>query len=716
MLSVRGRSTGKRRNRREGKAGNSLLSHSSSFPSSKFLAQTLRSRVTERVHEKDKAKLCTDSEATAKKEIHLVKPRVRWWCLYALAWKSIYRTLPAFQRFSLVIPFWSSSSILKTRRCAFGFVVPKRHMCTQRYRDTRITTLMENLASSTAHQPLRLVIIGGVGGGLSAAARARRLNEQAQIVVLEKGDHVSFANCGLPYAIGSTISDQDKLILNKPKSLIARHKIDVRIRCEVLKIDRESKTLEIVDRSQGQHVHQLLPYDKLIISTGAVSILPPVLQGQEHATPLQTINQLGEILKRLEEATCQSVAVIGGGFIGLEVVENLSEIKGLVLSIVEAATHVLPPMDDDMTGPLHQEIRKHNVNLHLETTIDRIEKDDQGKRILILKNGSNVPADLIIVAIGIAPVSILAKHAGLELGLRGTVKVNDFLQTSDKDIYAVGDVVSKKHLVSPDPAFVALAGLANRQGRSAADHIFGTLKGTKPFKPAVGTAVVKVFSLTAASVGFSVRSLKMMGIESQWVTVHPPNHAGYYPGAKQMTLKVIFCPQDAKILGAQCVGAAGVDKRIDVIATAMQAGMLVSDLADLELSYAPPYGSAKDPINMAGFVAENVLDDIVSLFQPEELRKGGGAGSPLFIDVRERSEFEAGHLKDAVHIPLDSLRASLHRIPDKEREIVVYCQVGFRGYLASRILRNSGYRKVKNVNGGFKSVSSIESLQEFWTR
>jgi NADPH-dependent 2,4-dienoyl-CoA reductase/sulfur reductase-like enzyme len=555
--------------------------------------------------------------------------------------------------------------------------------------------------------PLKIVVVGGVAGGMSAATRARRLDESASITVFEKGPYPSYANCGIPYALGGVIADEAKLLLQTPQAFKERFNIDVQVNTEALSIDREKHTVDVRTPS---HEIKSYPYDKLILSQGAEPFRPPI-EGLDlpNVFALQTIPDLQKIKAYISEHGSRRVAIIGGGFIGLEAADAMREL-GLEISIVEYAPHVFTIIDADMAESLHTEIRRHGVNLVLNARISRIQAatgDQPG--CIVLADGTSVPADVVLVVVGVRARTELAQQAGLDIGRTG-VTVNPFMQTSDSDIYAVGDMVETEHRVIQHPVELALAGPANRQGRLAADNIFGR---AVPYRGNVGTSVCKVFDITIASTGLAVHALRKLNQTPLWVTVHPPDHAGYYPGAHPITLKVVFEPETGRLLGAQAVGIAGVDKRIDVLSTAMQAGMTIFDLEHLELAYAPPYGSAKDPVNMAGFVGGNVLRGDVRIVHAEEL-EGVEAGVQI-VDVRTPGEFARGHIVNAVNLPLNQLREQVQAL-DKGRPAIVYCQVGYRGYLAYRILTQMGF-DVVNLDGGFKAVvdggfKSVQAVKE----
>lgn len=539
---------------------------------------------------------------------------------------------------------------------------------------------------------MKVVIVGGVAGGASAAARARRLSEDADIVLVERGPDVSFANCGLPYYIGEKISDRAKLLVVTPQRLKTRFNLDVRVRSSVETIDRRAKTVRIRDLESDREYEE--QYDKLILAPGAAPLRPPIpgidLPGIFTLRNLQDMDRI----KSVVDGGVSEAVVVGAGFIGLELVENLVRL-GVSTTVVELQDQVLPPLDKEMTTPLAEALAENGVSLRLGESAEGFEKTPEGL-VVRLKSGQQLPAQLVALGIGVRPENKLAIDAELEVGPRGGIRVSDRLQTSDPDIYAVGDAIEVEDFVLKIPTQVPLAGPANRQGRIAADNIFGR---SSRYRGTQGTAILGLFNLTAAMTGAAEKSLERNGTPHRMVYVHPTDHAGYYPGAQQMTLKVLFDPESGKVLGAQGVGGAGVDKRIDVLAVAIQAGMTVFDLEEMELAYAPQFGSAKDPINMAGFVAAGLLRDDHPQIDVATLMETPSDERPFLLDVRTPSEFAAGNLPDAVNIPVDDLRSRLGELP-QDREIAAYCKVGQRGYLATRILRQSGLPAV-NVSGGY---------------
>jgi NADPH-dependent 2,4-dienoyl-CoA reductase/sulfur reductase-like enzyme/rhodanese-related sulfurtransferase len=539
---------------------------------------------------------------------------------------------------------------------------------------------------------------------MSAATRARRLDENVSIKVFEKGPFVSYANCGIPYALGGVIKDDAALILQTPCALKERFNIDVHINNEVLSINRANSTVST--RIMGSEVIEQVPYDKLILSQGAEPFRPTI-PGIDlpNVFTLQTIPDLQSIKAFLSHHDGSHVAIVGGGFIGLEAADALHGL-GLEVTIIEYAPHVFPPLDSDMAEILHAEIQRQNVKLELQARIQTIELGSKNSPSrIVLADGKAITADFVVVVVGVRARTLLASQAGLKIGKSG-VSVNHFMQTSDPDIYAVGDMIESDHRIAGRPLQLALAGPANRQGRLAADNIFGR---KIEYRGNVGTSACKVMDLTVASVGFSVQNLRGIGYDPLWVTVHPPDHAGYYPGARPMTLKVAFERETGRLLGAQAIGTASVVKRIDVLATAMQAGMIIFDLEHLELAYAPPYGSAKDPVNMAGFIGSNLLRGDVIIVHAEDLKTE--LDDLQIIDVRSPAEFSRGHILRAVNLPLNTLRENIGML-DQGRRTLVYCQVGYRGYLAYRILTQMGF-DVVNLDGGYKSIveGGFKSLQ-----
>ena len=536
---------------------------------------------------------------------------------------------------------------------------------------------------------MRVVIVGGVAGGMSAATRMRRLDADAEIIVLEKSGHVSYANCGLPYFVGGVIEEEDALLLQTPASLHARFKLDVRVATEVTSIDPLAKTVTVKDWQKNEEY--VLSYDKLILSPGASPVVPPI-PGIERALTLRTVEDVERIANRVN-AKPKSAVVIGGGFIGVEIAENLVH-KGVPTTVVEAAPQVLAPLDPEMATLVAKEMRKHGVTLHLG-----VSAKDITPTTVVLSDETILEADLVIMAIGVRPDTGLANAAGLTIGSRGGIEVDDFNRTSNHDIYAVGDAAEKTDAIDGSATLVPLANLANRHGRVVADHIAG--RTTRPNKT-IGTAIVKVFDLMIAATGWNEKRLKAVGRDVMVIHTHPNNHAGYYPDAKQISLKLIFDPKTGEILGGQGVGVDGVDKRIDVIATAIRGGITAPELADLELAYAPPFGSAKDPVNMLGYIAENMMSGLLKTAQWNQTEEYREAGYQL-IDVRTPSEFNAGAIPGAINIPVDEIRQRVAEI--KEEPILVNCQVGQRGHTATMLLKELGF-DATNLDGGYLTYSN----------
>jgi NADPH-dependent 2,4-dienoyl-CoA reductase/sulfur reductase-like enzyme/rhodanese-related sulfurtransferase len=531
-----------------------------------------------------------------------------------------------------------------------------------------------------------IVIVGGVAGGMSAATRMRRLDPSASIIVLEKSSYVSYANCGLPYYIGGVISAKKDLLLQTPESLHARFALDVRTGNEAIAIDRERKIVKVIDHKLSCEYE--LPYDQLVLSPGAQPVVPPI-PGVERALTLRTVEDVTRIVDAVD-AHPRNAVVIGGGFIGIETAENLRH-RGIDTTIIEALDQVLAPLDAEMASPVAHEVRKHGVHLYLGVAVAAIHDNK-----VELTDGTLIDADLVVLAIGVRPDIALARTAGLEIGTRGGIATNFNNQSSDADIYAIGDAAEKVDALDGEASLVPLANIANRQGRVVADHIMG-LKVREV--PTIGTAIVKVFDLTVATTGWNEKRLKSSGREYLVIHSHPGSHAGYYPGAKTMALKLLVEPITGLILGAQGIGRDGVDKRIDVIATAMRAGLSAPELADLELAYAPPFGSAKDPINMLGYMAENMISGLTETIQWNEIEDHLASGAVL-LDVRSAEEFNDGHIPKALNISVDGLRDRLDEIP--REEIVIYCQVGQRGHTATLLLREFGFAAA-NLDGGYQT-------------
>jgi len=543
----------------------------------------------------------------------------------------------------------------------------------------------------------RVLIVGGVAGGASAATRLRRLDEHAEIIMFERGDYISFANCGLPYYIGGTIKKRDDLLVQTVEAMKSRFNIDVRIRSEVINVDTDNKKVTVKSSSKGIYEQE---YDCLILSPGAKAIRPDIPGiNSEKIFTLRNIPDTDAIKEFIDKKAVDSAVVVGGGFIGVEMAENLKS-KGLNVTVVEAASHVLAPFDSDIVVTIEKELVKKGVDLVLGDGVKAF-TDTKNRINVILNSGKTLAADIVILSIGVIPDTEFLKDSGIKLGPRGHIIVNEKMQTNIESVYAVGDAVEVTDFVTGLKTAVPLAGPANKQGRIAADNISGL---NSVYKGTQGTSIVKVFGLTAAVTGANEKALKRAEIDYKKIIIHPVSHASYYPGALPMTLKLIF-GDDGKILGAQCVGYKGVDKRIDVIASAIRFNGTVYDLAELELSYAPPYSSAKDPVNMAGFVAQNVLAGKSNMITWDEVSKLN-KDDYILLDVRTEEEFIRGHVNGAVNIPLDSLRERISEL-DKTKIIIAYCKVGIRGYIAERILEQKGFT-VLNVTGGYTEVKRLK--------
>jgi NADPH-dependent 2,4-dienoyl-CoA reductase/sulfur reductase-like enzyme/rhodanese-related sulfurtransferase len=551
----------------------------------------------------------------------------------------------------------------------------------------------------------QVVIVGGVAGGASAAARTRRLSEDAEIVVFERGPHVSFANCGLPYFVGGEIARPEDLLLQTPQSLRARFNLDVRVLTEVIAIDRAARRVKVREVPTGKEYEQ--PYDALVLSTGAAPVKPdvPGLDRPGHFA-VRDVPDVERIAAWINDTQARRAVVVGGGYIGLEMAEQLKR-RGLAVALAQRPGQVMTPLDPEMAAWLHQELRVNGVELHLGDPVAAFESPSDGEEarasVAVLKSGRRLPADLVVLGLGVRPEASLAREAGLEIGALGGVRVNEHLQTSDPHIWAVGDAIEVREAVTGAWSLIPLAGPANRQGRIAADNIFGK---RSRYEGTLGTSILRLFQLTAACTGANEKCLKRAGIPYRAIHLHPGSHAGYYPGASPIALKILFAPDTGRLLGAQAVGADGVDKRMDVLATALKAGMTVQDLADLELAYAPPFGSAKDPVNLAGMAAQNVVNGDVELAQWHEVA-GLDAEKSLLLDVRTEEERRRGFIPGSIHIPLHQLRARLAELP-RSREIVVSCQSGQRSYFATRILAQRGFR-VRNLTGSYRTWKAAQA-------
>lgn len=554
----------------------------------------------------------------------------------------------------------------------------------------------------------KVLIVGGVAGGASAAARMRRLDETAQIILFERGEYISYANCGLPYFVGGVIADRDALLLQTPEDMRGRYRIDVRVQHEVKAIHRDTQTVDVLDIQRGTVYSE--SYDALVLAPGSSPLLPPI-PGREsdRVLSLWTVPDTDRIRAVIKEKNVKSAVVVGGGFIGLEMAENLRHLR-LKVSVVEMLNQVMAPFDYEMAQLMHQQLTAHGVDLTLDDGVDSF--TDTGSGVIVrLKSGKEIATDLVILSIGVRPNGELAKAAGLNMNARGGIITDDHMRTSDPAIYAVGDAVEVTDFVTGQPTMIPLAGPANKQGRIAADNIAG---GDVTYKGTQGAAIVKLFDLTAASLGTNEKALtkggRTKGTDYDVVTLAQNSHAIYYPGASPLTIKLIFSLPDARILGAQIVGWGGVDKRIDTLSVAMRLGATAVDLKDLEMAYAPPYSSAKDPVNMLGFMAENVLTGKVrfaawdALDTPDDNR--------ILLDVREGEECAAYAIPDSLNIPLGQLRANMHTL-DRSKEIIVLCAIGVRAYNASRLLMNEGFQDVKLYPGGttFYSSTHYEELE-----
>ncbi|MTI85433.1 MAG: pyridine nucleotide-disulfide oxidoreductase [Firmicutes bacterium] len=537
--------------------------------------------------------------------------------------------------------------------------------------------------------PKKVLIIGGVAGGASAAARLRRLDEDAQIIMLERGDYVSFANCGLPYYVGGVITERDKLLMQTEEGMEARFNIDIRVQSEVTRIDRAKKEVEIVTKGETYQES----YDYLILSPGAAPVVPPIPGVDiDGIYTLRNMADVDRIKGHVDKEKPKQAAVIGGGFIGVEMAENLKEVGSDVV-VIEAADQITAPLDLEMARMLEKHLSDNGVKV---ITGDGVSEFKGRENIeVVLRSGDKVAADMVIMAIGVKPETKLAQEAGLDLGERGGIKVDEYLRTSDPFIYAVGDAVEVKDIVNEYSTLIPLAGPANKQGRIAADNLCGR---EVSFAGSQGTSIIKVFDLTGAATGNNEKTLQRLNIPYQKSYTHSPSNAGYYPGSFVLTIKSIFQPNDGKILGAQIVGREGVDKRIDVLAAAVRHGLTVYDLEELELAYAPPYSSAKDPVNMAGFTAANILKGDVEVIHLEEL-EALNKDNFFLLDVRTREEYENGYMEGAVNIPVDDLRARINEVP-KDKKVVIYCKIGLRGYIAYRILHQKGFDAC-NLSGGY---------------
>ena len=546
---------------------------------------------------------------------------------------------------------------------------------------------------------MKIVIVGGVAGGATAAARIRRLDEQAQIVVFERSGFVSYANCGLPYYIGGEIAEAEKLTLQTPASFMRRFRVDMRVRHEVTAIHPGKKTVSVRNLETGEAFEE--SYDKLILSPGAKPTQPKIPSaGLERVFTLRTVEDTLRIKEFIEKNKPASAILAGGGYIGIELAENLRRL-GLDVTIVQRPKQLLSPFDPDMAAFVHSTMRAHGVKLALGCAVEGFEEKDGGVDVLI-ENGQPLHADMVVLAIGVTPDTKLAKDAGLELGVKGSIVVNDRMETSVPDIYAAGDAVQVKNFVTGEDALIPLAGPANKQGRIIADNICGL---DSRYAGSQGSSVIKIFDLTAACTGISETQAKKAGIDADAVILSPMSHAGYYPGGKVMTMKVVFEKKTFRLLGAQIAGYDGADKRIDVLATAIRAGMKATDLKDLDLAYAPPYSSAKDPVNMAGFMIDNIADGTLKQWRLDDAAKLPRDGSVTLLDSRTPGEYSRGHIDGFMNIPVDELRGRIGEIP-AGKPVYVICQSGVRSYIACRILEGYGFTAY-NFTGGFRFYDAV---------
>ncbi len=545
----------------------------------------------------------------------------------------------------------------------------------------------------------KIVIVGGVAGGATAAAHARRISEEAEIIIFERGEHVSFDNCGLPYFLGGEIPEKESLLVQTPIGLKERFNLDVRIKSEVVQVEPTHKKIKIRDLKNEKDYWEI--YDDLILSTGAYPLKPPIpgIDRPGHFT-VRNIPDVDQINQWISKNQINRVAIIGGGFIGLELAEQFYR-RGFNISLIEASPQVMPPLDQDMAAWLHKEIGRNEINLYLSDAVVEFKSPNSPEEcsasIVRLKSGVQIAADLVILGLGVRPESGLAKMAGLKIGEKGGIRVDNKLQTSEKNIWAIGDAIEVRDLVTNEWTLIPLAGPANRQGRIVAENIFG---GSLNYPGTLGTAILRFFDLTVACTGANEKTLSKLKIPFKVVHLHPHSNANYYPGGHRLAMKVIFKPENGKLLGAQIVGKEGVDKRIDVLATALKANLSVHDLEDLELAYAPPFGSAKDPVNLAGMVAQHSVHQDIKVAQWYEI-ENLDKEKTILLDVRDEEEIKEGDIPGACHIPLPQLRGRMQELP-KDHEIIVYCQTGQRSYFACRLLKQNGFQ-VRNLSGAYRT-------------
>lgn len=546
---------------------------------------------------------------------------------------------------------------------------------------------------------MKVVIVGGVAAGATAAARLRRLDEQAEILIFERSGYISYANCGLPYYIGDVITDPEALTLQTPEQFFARFRVQVRVRHEVTALHPERKTVSVTDLATGRTFEE--SYDKLILAPGARPTQPRLPGvGLERVFTLRTVEDTFRIKEFVQKNKPRSAVLAGGGFIGLELAENLREL-GMEVTIVQRPKQLMNPFDADMAALLHAEMRRHGVQLALGSTVEGFAPTNRGVEVL-RKDGPSLQADMVVLAIGVTPDTALAKSAGLALGIKDSILVNDRMETSVPDIYAAGDAVQVRHAVTGQDALISLAGPANKQGRIIADNICGM---NSRYTGSQGSSVVKVFSMTAAATGVNEKNARNAGFDPEAVILSPMSHAGYYPGGRLMTMKLVYDKPTLRVLGAQIVGYEGVDKRIDVLATAIHAGMTAPQLKELDLAYAPPYSSAKDPVNMAGFMAEDLDQGLVQQWRAEDEPALPRDGSVQLVDVRTQAEYAAGHIDGFINLPVDQLREHLEQL-DKTKPVYLVCQSGLRSYIASRILKGSGFA-CSHLAGGYRFYAAV---------
>ena len=546
---------------------------------------------------------------------------------------------------------------------------------------------------------MKVVIVGGVAAGATAAARLRRLDEQAEILIFERSGYISYANCGLPYYIGDVITDPEALTLQTPEQFFARFRVQVRVRHEVTALHPERKTVSVTDLATGRTFEE--SYDKLILAPGARPTQPRLPGvGLERVFTLRTVEDTFRIKEFIQKNKPRSAVLAGGGFIGLELAENLREL-GMEVTIVQRPKQLMNPFDADMAALIHAEMRRHGVQLALGSTVEGFTPTNRGVEVL-RKDEPSLQADMVVLAIGVTPDTALAKSAGLALGIKDSILVNDRMETSVPDIYAAGDAVQVRHAVTGQDALISLAGPANKQGRIIADNICGM---DSRYTGSQGSSVVKVFSMTAAATGVNEKNARNAGFDPEAVILSPMSHAGYYPGGRLMTMKLVYDKPTLRVLGAQIVGYEGVDKRIDVLATAIHAGMTAPQLKELDLAYAPPYSSAKDPVNMAGFMAEDLDQGLVQQWRAEDEPALPRDGSVQLVDVRTQAEYAAGHIDGFINLPVDQLREHLEQL-DKTKPVYLVCQSGLRSYIASRILKGSGFA-CSHLAGGYRFYAAV---------